>query len=135
MVKRKLDGAVDESSANQEIRKSDMTVHNLWKIFRPPPSGTEFYCRQEVRQSSRWNLGRFEILKACCRRSIRFSTYFSQDTAAFLWHFQCFFFRQTLLQGCFIECEILQSPMNPYHSLLSQLMIYLYVYLHNFVNI
>ena len=29
MVKRKLDGSVDESSADQEIHKSDMTVHNL----------------------------------------------------------------------------------------------------------
>ena len=29
MVKRKLDGAVDESSADQEICKSDMTVHSL----------------------------------------------------------------------------------------------------------
>ena len=29
MVKRKLGGAVDESSADQEIRKSDATVHNL----------------------------------------------------------------------------------------------------------
>ena len=29
MVKRKLDGAVDESSADQEIRKSYATVHNL----------------------------------------------------------------------------------------------------------
>ena len=29
MVKRKLDGAVDESSADQEIHKSDATVHNL----------------------------------------------------------------------------------------------------------
>ena len=28
MVKRKLDGAVDESSVDQEIRKSDVTVHN-----------------------------------------------------------------------------------------------------------
>ena len=32
MVKRKLDGAVDESSADPEIRKSDTTVHNLWKV-------------------------------------------------------------------------------------------------------
>ena len=32
MVKRKLNGAVDESSADPEIRKSDVTVHNLWKI-------------------------------------------------------------------------------------------------------
>ena len=31
MVKRKLDGAVDESLADQEIRKLDVTVHNLWK--------------------------------------------------------------------------------------------------------
>ena len=29
MVKRELDEAVDESSVNQEIRKSDATVHNL----------------------------------------------------------------------------------------------------------
>ena len=29
MVKRKLDGAVDESSLDQNIRESDMTVHNL----------------------------------------------------------------------------------------------------------
>ena len=29
MVKRKLDGTVDESSADQEIRKSDVIVHNL----------------------------------------------------------------------------------------------------------
>ena len=27
MVKRKLDGAVDESSADREIHKSDATVH------------------------------------------------------------------------------------------------------------
>ena len=29
MVKRKLDGAVDKFSADQEIRKFDATVHNL----------------------------------------------------------------------------------------------------------
>ena len=29
MVKRKLDYAVDESSADQEIRKSNATVYNL----------------------------------------------------------------------------------------------------------
>ena len=29
MVKRKLDSAVDESSADQEIRRSDRTVNNL----------------------------------------------------------------------------------------------------------
>ena len=29
MAKRKLDGPVDESSADQKIRKSDVTVHNL----------------------------------------------------------------------------------------------------------
>ena len=31
MVKRKLDGAVDESSANREIHKSDETEHTLGK--------------------------------------------------------------------------------------------------------
>ena len=29
MVKRKPDGAVDKSFADQEIHKSDATVHNL----------------------------------------------------------------------------------------------------------
>ena len=29
MVKRKLGGAVDKSSADQEIREYDMTLHNL----------------------------------------------------------------------------------------------------------
>ena len=29
MVKRKLGGTVDEFSADQEIHKSDATVHNL----------------------------------------------------------------------------------------------------------
>ena len=32
MVKRNLDGAADKSSMDQEICKSDETVHNLWKI-------------------------------------------------------------------------------------------------------
>ena len=29
MVKTKLDGAVEKTSADQEIRKFDMTVHNM----------------------------------------------------------------------------------------------------------
>ena len=50
---------------------------------------------------------RLEILK-----NIQFSTLFSQGIALF----QCFF-RQTPLQSCFIESEILQSPMISYQSL------------------
>ena len=46
MVKRKLDGAVDESLADRKIRKWDATVHNLWKIWRLAPSGTQSYGRQ-----------------------------------------------------------------------------------------
>ena len=53
MVKRKLDGTVDKSSTDQEIRKSDATVRNQWKICRPAPSGTGSYCRQAVRLSGR----------------------------------------------------------------------------------
>ena len=45
-VKRKLDSAVDESSADQDFRKFSATVHNLRKIWRPAPSGTGFYGRQ-----------------------------------------------------------------------------------------
>ena len=40
MVTRKLDGALDESSADQEIRKP------VLKIWRPAPSGTGFYGKQ-----------------------------------------------------------------------------------------
>ena len=35
MVERKLDGAVDESSVDQDIHKSDGIVNSLWKILRP----------------------------------------------------------------------------------------------------
>ena len=45
MVKRKLDGAVELSSADRKIRKSNVTVHSLEKIWRPAPSGTTFYGR------------------------------------------------------------------------------------------
>ena len=60
MVKKKLDGAVDESSADRK-NLSDATVHNLW-IWRPAPSRTQSYGRlaDEI-----W--ARLEILKACCR--------------------------------------------------------------------
>ena len=52
-VKRKLDGAVDESSADQDFRKLSTTVHNLRKIWRPAPSETRFYSRQAVRQADK----------------------------------------------------------------------------------
>ena len=39
-IKRKLGGAVDESSADQEVRKSNATELNLRKICRPAPSRT-----------------------------------------------------------------------------------------------
>ena len=62
MVKRKLDGVVDESLADREIRKSDAIVHNLWKIWKPAPSGTGSYSRQA---DEIW--ARLDILKVCCR--------------------------------------------------------------------
>ena len=50
MAKRKLDGAVDESSADREIHKSNAILHNLWKILRPVPSEIGSYGRQAGRQ-------------------------------------------------------------------------------------
>jgi len=44
---------VDESLADQEIHKSSVIMHNLWKIWRPAPSGTESYGRQVGRQAGR----------------------------------------------------------------------------------
>ena len=64
MVKRKLNGAVDESSADRKIYKSDVTVHNLRKIWRPAPSGTGSYGRLAVRPSGRQNLGKARKFKA-----------------------------------------------------------------------
>ena len=46
MVKRKLDGTVNQSLADQDICKSNVTVHNLCKIGRPAPSATRSYGRQ-----------------------------------------------------------------------------------------
>ena len=40
MIKRKLDGAVEEFSADCGNRKFDATVHNLWKIWKPASRGT-----------------------------------------------------------------------------------------------
>ena len=70
MIKRKLDGTVDEFSVDQDFRKPGATVHNLWKIRRPAPSGTRSYGRQAVQQAGSladkiW--ARLEILKACSR--------------------------------------------------------------------
>ena len=62
IVKRKPDGAVDESSVDQAIRKFDAIVHKLWKIWRPAPSGT---WQSGSPADEIW--ARFEILKACCR--------------------------------------------------------------------
>ena len=65
---------------------------------------------------------RLEILKACCR--LKYSIFYfvqpMQDTALFQ-QLQCIsntFFRQTLLQACFIEHEMSGSPMISYRSLL-----------------
>ena len=65
MVKRKLDGVVDDSSADQEIRKSNATVHNLGKFWRPAPSRTGSYGWQAGSPADKI-LARLEILKVCC---------------------------------------------------------------------
>ena len=51
MVKRKLDGTVDESSVDRKICKFYAIVHNLWKIWSPAPSGTGSYGRRAGRQA------------------------------------------------------------------------------------
>ena len=62
MVKRKLDGAVDRSSADQKI----------CIIWRPAPSGTWSYGRLADKI---WV--RLEILKLAVDRNIRLSALFS----------------------------------------------------------
>ena len=58
MVERKLDGAVDESSADQEICKFDITCEKTGVLH---PSRTGSYGRQAVQQA------KSGILKACRR--------------------------------------------------------------------
>ena len=66
MVERKLHGAVDKSSADWEIQKSEAIVHNLWKIWRPVPSGTRSYGRLAGRLADEiW--ASLVIFNACCR--------------------------------------------------------------------
>ena len=87
---------------------------------RPAPSGTVSYGRQAGRKPRSladkiWV--RLQILKAYSR-NVWFSALFSQGTALFqqLLCISNAFFRQTLVQSCIIECEILQSPMVSYQS-------------------
>ena len=42
-MEKEARGAVDNSLADHKTRKSDTTVHNLWKIWRPAPSGMGSY--------------------------------------------------------------------------------------------
>ena len=67
-IKRKLDGAVDESSVDQDFRKLGTTVHKLWKIWRPARSGTGSYGRQSGspagQQFGRRTLGEAWIFKS-----------------------------------------------------------------------
>ena len=64
MVKRKLDGAVDESSADQKIHEWDATVNITCEIsgglYLVEPGLTAGRLADEI-----W--ARLEILKACCR--------------------------------------------------------------------
>ena len=66
MVKIKLDGAVDKSSVDQEICKSDATVNNLRKIWMPAPSRARSYGKQPGSPGDEI-CARLEILKASCR--------------------------------------------------------------------
>ena len=43
VMEKEARGAVDNSLADHKTRKSDTTVHNLWKIWRPAPSGMGSY--------------------------------------------------------------------------------------------
>ena len=52
MVKRKLDRAMDESSVDREIRKSDTIVQSPWKIWRPAPAELGLMAgRQYIRRN------------------------------------------------------------------------------------
>ena len=71
VVKRKLGGTVDESSADKEIRKSNVAVHNFLKIWRPAPSGNGSYGRPSLHPADKiW--ARLGIFKACCKSIFNF---------------------------------------------------------------
>ena len=62
MVKTKIDDAVDESSVDRKICKLDATVHNLWKFWKPAPSGTGLTAGR----LTKFGQG-LKFLKLCCR--------------------------------------------------------------------
>ena len=65
----RLDDAVGKFSVDQEICKSNMIVHNLWKIWRLAPSGTRSYGRQAGSQADEiWV--RYEIQKLAVDENI-----------------------------------------------------------------
>ena len=70
MAKRKLGGVGNRSSIDQEICKSDATVHNQIK-FGGLPAEPDFMADSQLgRQADTWAFkiqARFEVLKACCR--------------------------------------------------------------------
>jgi len=113
MVKRKLHGAVDKSSADWEIRKSDAIVHNLWKICRPVPSGTRSYGRLAGWQAGRRNLG--EASDFQCLLQIEIFN-FSLCLAKVLHHFNNFDALQTLFKDKYCYKVVLWS-VNFYEAL------------------
>ena len=65
-----------ESSVDQEIRKSNTIVHNVWKIWRPAPSRTGSYGRKAGNQAVCQM--KFGILKLAVDYDIRFPILFNK---------------------------------------------------------
>ena len=94
---------MDKSFEDQEIRKSNAIVHQPMEGPVPRNRVLQQACRQA---DEIWV--RYDSLNACCRLKYSIFRFFNKRTALFK-HFWCIssaFFRQTLLQGHFIECEI-----------------------------
>ena len=68
----KLNGAVDKSSAEQQIHKSGMIVHVPSKIWSPASSKTESYSRQAGRQCHKCSLN-FAILHFYSTQAVKFT--------------------------------------------------------------
>ena len=129
MVKRKLDGAVDEFSADWEIRKSGATVHKLWKIWRPVPSGTRSYGKLAGWLAGRQNLG--EVWDFKCLLQIEIFDFLLCLTKV-LHYFNNFDVLQTLFSGKYCYkvvlwsvnfCEALWFHIDPYYTALPCCMI------------
>ena len=134
MVKRKLDDAVNESSADWETRKSGAIVEKSGGLYLAEPGLTAGWLAG--RQFGRRNLGEAWDFK--CLLQIEIFD-FLLSLAEVLHFFNNFDVLQTLFSGKYCYkvvlwsvnfCEALWFHIDPYYTTLPCCIIYIYIYIY-----